>query len=457
MLAPLPFHPFRIQSFLAFSLDFLLLLSTEKFSLLFGSKIHPFPIFVVGRHCMPVLLEDSRAVTMTTHFVPMLSDSKSRSCLYTLFIIASLFCGAYFINSTVIAKEYKDRLIRLGASETMRNKDSMRCKDDCRPSGSEHLPKGIVVETSNLEMQPLWGPIKNYKNTTPAMNLLALAVGIKQKEIVNRLVQKFPSKDFVVMLFHYDGVVDDWKNFTWSERAIHVSAVNQTKWWFAKRFLHPDIVAEYGYIFLWDEDLGVENFDPNRYLSIVQGDGLEISQPALDPVKSAVHQPITARRKRSKLHRRMYKFKGSGRCDENSTAPPCVGWVEMMAPVFSRIAWRCVWHMIQNDLIHAWGLDMLLGYCAQGDRTQKVGVVDAEYIVHLGLPTLGAGLKNQVHNHKPVPSAKDLPSAGAVASHEPHVVDSRFEVRKRSYEEMQVFSTRWKNAIKEDRCWVDPF
>ena len=37
----------------------------------------------------------------------------------------------------------------------------------------------------------------------------------------------------------------------------------------------------------------------------------------------------------------------------------------MMAPVFSRAAWRCVWYMIQNDLIHDWGLDMQLGYCAQ--------------------------------------------------------------------------------------------
>ena len=34
--------------------------------------------------------------------------------------------------------------------------------------------------------------------------------------------------------------------------------------WFAKRFLHPDIVAEYDYIFLWDEDLDVEHFDPKR-------------------------------------------------------------------------------------------------------------------------------------------------------------------------------------------------
>lgn len=34
--------------------------------------------------------------------------------------------------------------------------------------------------------------------------------------------------------------------------------------WFAKRFLHPDVVAEYAYIFLWDEDIGVENFRVGR-------------------------------------------------------------------------------------------------------------------------------------------------------------------------------------------------
>lgn len=39
--------------------------------------------------------------------------------------------------------------------------------------------------------------------------------------------------------------------------------------WFAKRFLHPDIVAEYDYIFLFDEDLGVENFHPLRYNNVL--------------------------------------------------------------------------------------------------------------------------------------------------------------------------------------------
>ncbi|OIT27647.1 hypothetical protein A4A49_27457 [Nicotiana attenuata] len=40
-------------------------------------------------------------------------------------------------------------------------------------------------------------------------------------------------------------------------------------------------------------------------------------------------------------------------------------FVEIMAPVFSRDAWRCVWHMIQNDLVHGWGLDFALRRCIE--------------------------------------------------------------------------------------------
>ncbi|RWW79007.1 hypothetical protein BHE74_00012735 [Ensete ventricosum] len=82
-------------------------------------------------------------------------------------------------------------------------------------------------------------------------------------------------------------------------------------------------------------------------------------------------------------------------------------WVEGMAPVFSRAAWQCVWHLIQNylflqnDLVHGWGLDMKLGYCAQGDRTEKVGVIDSEFIVHMGIPSLGGSSINKVLNLPP--------------------------------------------------------
>jgi hypothetical protein len=104
----------------------------------------------------------------------------------------------------------------------------------------------------------------------------------------------------------------------------------------------------------------------------VREERLEISQPALDR-RSQIHHQLTARAARSGgVHRRYYKTSGHGRCYGNNMGPPCAGWVEMMVPVFSRAAWRCAWHMIQNDLIYAWGMDYKLSYCAQGDRSRNV-------------------------------------------------------------------------------------
>ncbi|KAJ6342951.1 hypothetical protein OIU78_010798 [Salix suchowensis] len=384
-----------------------------------------------------ILFGNADRFSLAFYLVSAPSDPKRGSYLCSLLIAVSLICSVYFVGSAFFGKQYKERLTAWGVIEATQTSDI--CKDHCRPSGSEALPQGIVTEKSNYKMRPLWGSSLKDDNPQPSMSLLAIAVGIKQKAIVNQIVKKFPLSDFVVMLFHYDGVVDEWRGLSWSDSAIHVSAVNQTKWWFAKRFLHPDIVAEYNYIFLWDEDLGVENFNPRRYLSIVKDEGLEVSQPALDPSKSTVHHQITARVRNSIVHRQILKFRGNTRCYGNSTSPPCTGWVEMMAPVFSKAAWQCTWYMIQNDLIHAWGLDRKLGYCAQGDWTKNVGVVDAEYIVHLGLSTLG------VFNGSEALLSKSKE------------VDKRPEVRTQSSVEMNIFHERWEAGIKEDRCWVDPY
>jgi hypothetical protein len=42
------------------------------------------------------------------------------------------------------------------------------------------------------------------------------------------------------------------------------------------------------------------------------------------------------------------------------------------------------------------GIFVIFGLFFQGDRTKRVGIVDSEYIVHLGLPTLGASDGNTV-------------------------------------------------------------
>lgn len=92
--------------------------------------------------------------------------------------------------------------------------------------------------------------------------LLAMAVGISQKENVDRIVSKvhtrshtfvvssersffitriantynacclaqFLMENFAVILFHYDGNVDGWHDLEWSNKAIHILARSQTKW-----------------------------------------------------------------------------------------------------------------------------------------------------------------------------------------------------------------------------------
>lgn len=265
-------------------------------------------------------------------------------------------------------------------------------KDSGIPTTSLNtLPRGIIEARSDLELKPLWSSDSSKKelNTPSSQYLLAIPVGIKQKRNVDRIVRKFLPENFTIVLFHYDGNVDGWWDLGWSKKAIHMVAFNQTKWWFAKRFLHPAVVSAYDYVFLWDEDLGVEHFHPGRYLEIVKSEGLEISQPALDPNSTGIHHRITIRQRSKKFHRRVYETRGSTRCSDASDGPPCAGFVEGMAPVFSRAAWHCSWHLIQSDLVHGWGMDMKLGYCAQGDRTKNVGVVDSEYIVHQSIQTLG--------------------------------------------------------------------
>ncbi|KAK6932506.1 Protein of unknown function DUF707, partial [Dillenia turbinata] len=324
----------------------------------------------------------------------------------------------------------------------------------------DSLPLGIIQANSDLELKSL-GLSRSKVNTSVHNNLLAIPAGIKQKENVDAMVQKFLSENFAIVLFHYDGNVNEWWDLDWSSRAIHIAVQNQTKWWFAKRFLHPAVVSIYDYIFIWDEDLDVQYFDAKRYLKIVKSEGLEISQPALDPNSTDIHHRITVRNRFQQVHRRFYDLRGKKKCSEESEGPPCSGWVEGMAPVFSRAAWYCAWHLIQNDLVHGWGLDMKLGYCAQvgfvyifefsdsimlkGDPTKKVGVIDSVYVIHQGIQTLGSSSAKK--------DSKDLPPDESVRKHD----DARIEIRRQSTSELEIFRERWEQAVKQDKDWVDPY
>ncbi|XP_057442101.1 uncharacterized protein LOC130733837 [Lotus japonicus] len=210
------------------------------------------------------------------------------------------------------------------------------------PHGAERLPPRIVESQSDLYLRQLWGLPDQDLSIKPKY-LVTFTLRYDQRSNIDAAIKKF-AENFTIVLFHYDGRASEWDNFEWSKKAIHISVRKQTKWWYAKRFLHPYIVAPYDYIFIWDEDLGLDHFDAEE-------------------------------------------DKKKGWCPEPNL-PPCAAFVEIMAPVFSRDAWRCVWHMIQHDLIHGWGLDFALRKCVETPH-KKIGVVDAQWIVHQSVPSLG--------------------------------------------------------------------
>ncbi|XP_021725111.1 uncharacterized protein LOC110692423 [Chenopodium quinoa] len=250
------------------------------------------------------------------------------------------------------------------------------------PRGSERLPPGIVVSETDFYQRRLWG-LPEEDLTSKPKYLVTFTVGYDQRANVDACIKKF-SENFTIILFHYDGRTTEWDEFEWSKRAIHVSTRKQTKWWYAKRFLHPDVVAAYDYIFIWDEDLGVEHFDAEKYIELAKKYGLEISQPGLEPDKGLTWQ-MTKRRGDSEVHK--VTEEKPGWCPD-PVLPPCAAFIEIMAPVFTRNAWRCVWHMIQNDLVHGWGLDFALRKCVEPAH-EKIGVIDSQWIVHQGIPSLG--------------------------------------------------------------------
>ncbi|XP_022878264.1 uncharacterized protein LOC111396163 [Olea europaea var. sylvestris] len=296
--------------------------------------------------------------------------------------ITSYLIRDFAINGNNTTDRSTQKSIENNSTRNQNVKDISKIWVPSNPKGAERLPAGILASESDFYTRRLWG-LPNEDLASIPKYLVTFTVGYNQRNNIDAAVKKF-SDNFTILLFHYDGQTTEWDEFEWSKRAIHVSARKQTKWWYAKRFLHPDIVAAYDYIFIWDEDLGVEHFDAEEYIKLVKKHGLEISQPGLQPNRGTTWQ-MTKRRDGSEVHKETTERPGW--CSDPHL-PPCAAFVEIMAPVFSRDAWRCVWYMIQNDLVHGWGLDLALQRCVEPAH-EKIGVVDSQWVVHQSVPSLG--------------------------------------------------------------------
>jgi hypothetical protein len=258
---------------------------------------------------------------------------------------------------------------------------------------SEAILDAVAAPRADLRLRKLGGDVKD-DATPPKPFLFAFASGEGPTD-ATRLVTPFIADGrFDIVVFHYkQPSLDDWANLSWARSCIHIVAHSQTKWWSAKRFLHPDVVGSYKLLFLWDEDIGVQSFNASAFVDIVERHALSISQPAIE--RGRMSWPMTARLPGSELHSRSEKrgWHDEPPCVGDEQAPPCAALVEVQVPVFSAAAWACVWNMVQPDLIHAFGLDFSWHRCAEAvtgrPAVESMAVVDATCVDHLSYPSLG--------------------------------------------------------------------
>ncbi|KAL6652989.1 hypothetical protein ACP70R_011914 [Stipagrostis hirtigluma subsp. patula] len=331
-------------------------------------------------------------------------------------------------------------LSRAWESANSHKKDSSDSQSDeipkiyvpTNPKGAERLPPGIVVSETDLYLRRSWcDPSEDI--TSQPRYLVTFTVGVAQKANIDAAVKKF-SDNFSIMLFHYDGRTTEWDEFEWSKRAIHV--------WYTKRFLHPDVVSRYEYIFIWDEDLDVEHFNAEAYIKLVRKHGLEISQPGATGGRLA--WKMTIRRSDQEVHKATEERPGW--CTDPHL-PPCAAYVkradlsrlwrpcslETHGAVYGtwfRMIWSMdgVWTLLLGS---AWSIvyrkspqgitaplykasgtndcmNFQLNICSvymlpqathsrftkleasiEQPAHEKIGVVDAQWIVHQAVPSLG--------------------------------------------------------------------
>lgn len=154
------------------------------------------------------------------------------------------------------------------------------------------------------------------------------------------------------------------------------------KWQLALKYLHPDAVADYDFIFFWDDDLGVSRFDPLRFARIMRMNRLDMAQPAIQSPHGLSHA-ITRHR----------PCPPPWRDPDGVTVHPVVGrltnFVEIMAPVFTREAWRDFYSYLDPQNRSGWGYD----YIPLGRK----GIVDAMPVIHTrAVQSINGGSESEI-------------------------------------------------------------
>ena len=132
----------------------------------------------------------------------------------------------------------------------------------------------------------------------------------------------------------------DWSNHAGFQTFIWIRAVNQVRFWYIKRFLPPQVLRAYRYVWILDDDARL-TFDPLVYECVVNQLQVPFSSPTR--LSGVAFHPIT---------RRNNKTEGNiGRwTDFVEIGPVVVGQSKI---------WQCLWHYILPTVGAGYGFDLV--------------------------------------------------------------------------------------------------
>jgi hypothetical protein len=202
---------------------------------------------------------------------------------------------------------------------------------------------------------------KKEKNSiTTNKYLYASAVGKTGKNLLAKIINKFGHECFDYLIFVYDDAKFDEEIF----RKCQFIYEKGIFYYYFKKYLTPVYCKKYDFIFVWTDDIDVEDFSYENFIEIMKRNNLEMAQASLSH-KSYCNIKMTLKNKQYKIGR-------------------YVDYVEVMATVFTREAWIKCWHVVEEDWnFWGWGYNILarsLWGC------KRMGIVDCETVTHTRPP-----------------------------------------------------------------------
>jgi hypothetical protein len=191
--------------------------------------------------------------------------------------------------------------------------------------------------------------------------LYASPVGGACSELLPETLARFRAAGVECLLLQYDDSDLD------LQPDVRLVRQQGHKWQLAVRHLTPEVVAEYDFVFFWDDDIAVRDFDPLRFVSIMAVNRLDMAQPAIESRHPLSH-PITARQSCPP------PWRLRGETTSYAVVGRLTNFVEIMVPVFTAGAWRELYEYLDPDSKSGWGAD----FVPLGRR----GIVDVLAVEH---------------------------------------------------------------------------